>query len=100
MLHPPLWFGPTGPGGQDLVERVETVRPEASVAGDPFRGALDRADDRPAASLPPGLLARQEPRALEHAEMLRDRGERDVERLGQRADARLAAGERHEDRAA
>src|SRR5438093_1467699 len=99
MLRSPSLFGPTRPGGEELVERVETFRPVAPVARDPLRGALHRADDGPAASLPSRLLARQEPRALEHAQVLRDRGQRDVEGLGERADARLATGERDEDRA-
>jgi hypothetical protein len=44
--------------------------------------------------------AREQPRALEHAQMLRDRGQRHPERLGKLPHTRLADGEARQNRPA
>jgi hypothetical protein len=50
---------------------------------DPSGGVRERRGHEPAAADAPGALAHEEPRLLEDAEVLRDRGEREVERLRQ-----------------
>jgi hypothetical protein len=61
---------------------VERLRPQAAWAGLSVAAALDQ------------------PGALEHLQVTRDRGQADRERLGQLVDRRLAVREPGEDRAA
>ena len=62
---------------------VELRFPEAPVAGDPLGRVFQGVDGETAAMNPAVPLAREQPGALEHSEMLRDCGERDAERPGQ-----------------
>src|SRR5438093_1710084 len=82
---------------QVRVESIEPLLPEPAVTLHPF------GDIPEALRLEPGrtplrlAAARDEPGALEHLEMLRDRGKRHVEGLGQLRDGRLTLRETRED---
>lgn len=64
-------------------EGVKLTLPEAPVAFDPFRGGPHGLRNDGAAPQPSVLRAREEPGILQNPEVLRDGGERDVERPGQ-----------------
>jgi len=83
---------------EERVEGVEAMLPEGSVGVDPFRGLAQRARLEREHVLAPADLAPQETRALEHAEVLGDRVQRQIEWLGQIRDASLAEREPGEDR--
>jgi hypothetical protein len=96
MFDPPF----RGPRPEQLLECVQARVPVVPVAFEPCRGAVHLLDHDAAPPLPSGLLADQEARLLEHPEVLRDGGQRDVERGRERADVRLPLRERDEDAAA
>lgn len=83
-----------------LGEGVELPLPKAAVAGDPGGGVLHRARRQPAPAHPALAAAVDQPGALQHAQVLGDRGEGNTERLSQRCDGGLAGGEAGQDRAA
>src|SRR5262249_3446244 len=67
-------------GLEKLLQGVQPPIPELLVALDPRRRTLHRSRHEPAVVDPPVLLAGEQPGMLEDAQVLRDRGERDVER--------------------
>src|SRR5262245_37288027 len=83
--------------GQVLVEAVKALLPEAAVALQPVHPVLPRRRFQPAR--PPLRLAAalDQPRPLQHLEMLRHRGAADLERLGELADRRLPQRQPRED---
>src|SRR2546422_8430855 len=90
-----LGFGLGEVGG----ERVELRLPVAAVPLDPAGRLFHGAGDQPAAAHPAMLGVSHEPRALEHAQVLVNAGERDGEGARQLGDPRLAPREAGEDRA-
>jgi hypothetical protein len=65
-------------------KRGKLALPVPLVAGDPLGGSFHRSGVKAATADPTVFLSREKPRLLEHSEMLRDRGERYVERFGER----------------
>src|SRR6266508_440639 len=85
---------------QVLVQPIESLLPDHAIALDPLVDFLERARRerrRPPLRL---LAARNEPGALEHLQVLADRGQAHVERFGELADRCAAFRETREDRAA
>jgi hypothetical protein len=81
-------------------ETVEIVGPEALVAVEPFHRLLHRLRGEPACDDAAGLLACDQAGVRQHVEMLHDRRQRHVERLGELTDRkRVAVGQPREQRA-
>src|SRR5439155_10943514 len=80
-----------------VVQAIEAGFPVPPVLADPFGRVPERLRLQPAR--PPLRLTSllEEPRALEHLEVLRDRREAEIERGRQLRDRRLALGESRED---
>jgi hypothetical protein len=78
-------------------EAIELVLPESPVGLEPLRGFLQWRRGEPAAADAPVAPPLDEPGALQHREVLADRGERHREGSGEVPDGRLAAGEAGED---
>jgi len=81
-----------------LLELVEALGPDLTAAVDPVDRAVEhgglevtRTELRPPTT-------RDEPAALEHLQVLRDRGKAEVERLGQLVHRGVAGGEASQDR--
>jgi hypothetical protein len=70
---------------QIALERVELTLPERPVIGDPFTHVLEAARLEREPVKPAVTAARNEPGPLEHAQVSRNGGQRDVERLGEPA---------------
>jgi hypothetical protein len=81
-------------------EEIELRLPELPVVRDPLEGAAHRHGIERGATHAPFLLHGREPRALEHADVFRDGGERHREARGELADGAVAGGESREDVAA
>lgn len=81
-------------------EAIEVVFPEAPVAVEPPRRAAQRPGGEAHAANPPVAPPLHEPGALEHDEVLADRGERHREGARQLADGGLAGRQARHDRAA
>src|SRR5881296_2013300 len=76
MLHPPSRVGSTPAAGEVGREGVEVFLPVATVLRDPA-GRLAHRPERGAAAAEPAVpLAHDQPGVLEHAQMLRDGGQR------------------------
>src|SRR6185437_15531456 len=78
-------------------QSLETAFPEAAIEGEPLRGLADRRGIEAAAAMLAVAAALDEPGALEHTQMPRDRRQRDGEGLGQLPHRRLARGEPRQD---
>lgn len=65
--------------------------PKAPVAGNPFGGVLKRLGDKLAAAHAAVFFLHQQPRPLQHAQVPRDRWQRDIKRFGQFHHRRLTA---------
>jgi len=72
------------------LERIQLGLPELAVHEQPLGRVAERSRDQPTDVLAPLLLSLDQPRVLEHREMLRDRGQRDGEGLGEERDGRVA----------
>src|SRR5688572_8609834 len=70
----------------DLVQLVETGRPELAVTLDPRRLLFEPAGTQPAGSHPPHLLGDHEARMLQHADVLLHAGQRHSERVRELGD--------------
>src|SRR5258708_2292194 len=84
---------------QVIVQAIEALFPETPVVLQPVGGILERTGFEPAR--PPLRLAtaRNKTGALEHFEVLGDRGKAHRERLGQLGDGNLARDKARQDRA-
>src|ERR1700722_12228889 len=71
------------------VQLVEACGPELAVALDPCRFLLQPAPAEPAGPHPPDLLRGDEPRPLQHADMLLHARQRHVELVGKLRDRRI-----------
>jgi hypothetical protein len=80
-------------------EPVEARLPEASIVEDPAGRITQRHGYEPAQPNAPLLPNGSEPRALQHADVLRDRRERHVEVARELADRLVPARQLREDRA-
>src|SRR5580704_16061038 len=80
-----------------IVQAVEALVPEAPVVIEPPGRVPERTRPEPAGPVLGVAAPRDEPRALEHLEVLRDGGEAHLERRGQLGDRSLALGEAGED---
>ena len=81
-----------GDGHEVGVELVESPRPVFVLGAQPFACSFERIGGQPIGPYPALLVRGDEPGLFEHVEVLRERRERHVERLGQlrrrcRADA-------------
>ena len=83
-----------------LFEPIEPGLPDLPVSTDPLDGVIERCGLEAAGPVLGVLSSRDQPRALEHLEVLGDRLEAHVERFGQLVHRRLAVGEPGEDRSA
>jgi hypothetical protein len=83
--------------GEVSLERVELLLPKLSAVLDPFDGIVHRPRPQPAAVNAPFLLAVKQARALEHAQVPRDRRRGHLKRSGQIADRSLTVREALED---
>src|SRR5437773_5993753 len=82
------------------IEAIETLFPDRAVALGPRGDFLERSRLEPAGP-PLGLAStRDQARPFEHPQMLRDRGQTDLERSGQLGDRALPRDESRENRAA
>ena len=81
-------------------ECVELPLPEHALVGDPRRSFLERTGHETEDVAPPLAAAFEESRALEHSQVSRDGGKRDVHRFGEYARRRGVAREPGEKRAA
>lgn len=81
-------------------ESVEALLPECAVMGDPVGCGRERLRIETAVVDPPLAPALQETGLFENLEVLRDRGQRHVERLRQIGDACLSESQPREDSAA
>ena len=79
---------------------VELLFPVQPVPLDPGRGLAHRPSDEPAAPHAPVAAPADEPGALEHPQMLGNRGQAHGEWPRQFSDGRFAGGEARDDRAA
>ena len=82
-----------GIGAQESFERIQSLRPELLVEGEPLVRAAQRAGFEPAHMGPATHLATDQPGALERLDVLRRRGERDREGLCELTDGPFAGGE-------
>ncbi len=80
------------------VEVVEAVRPERAVPLEPLCSVAERLTPQPRRAQLCCSAALDQPGALEHAQVLRHRLDRDRKRLGELVDGRLAGCEPLEDR--
>ncbi len=80
-------------------ERVETGGPESGVLLEPAHRVPQRTGRQRHAMHPAFDGAGQQSRVFEHADVLRDRGQRDLERLGQLRHRRGPARQPRQDRA-
>lgn len=83
-------------GGQKGRELVELLLPEDPVFHDPRLRITQRRSDESTSAYAPVASDIGESRALQHAQVLGDAGERHVELRGEFADRPLAAREVHE----
>ena len=81
-------------------EGVELLLPKLAAVLDPFDGFGHRARSQTATMNPPFPVSVEQSRALEHAQVARDRRRRDLERGRQVSDGCLAMSEALEDAAA
>jgi hypothetical protein len=82
-----------------FLQVVESVFPEFAMARDPLRRGVHRSGIEPAVVDPTLSAPCEESRFFQNLQVLRDRGERDVERLGEVGDAELARRQSRQDRA-
>src|SRR3990170_8559442 len=82
-----------------FVQAIETLLPEAAISFQPFIGVLERARAEPAGAPLRLATARDQAGALQHLEVLGDRGQAHLEGLGQLRDGRLTRGQASENRA-
>jgi hypothetical protein len=82
------------------VQGVELLGPEPPVGGDPLRGFAHGIHHEAAAADPAFLLADEQARLFEHAQVAGDRRERDIEGRREIGDGGFAAREAREDRPA
>ena len=87
-------------GGQRGFEEVEAGGPFRACLYHPLGDLVERPGLEREEVLAPGHAPLHQPGALQDADVLRHRVERDVERLGDLGDARLAGGEAPQDAAA
>src|SRR4029079_8103966 len=73
----------------DLVQLVETGSPELPVALDPRGLLFETTHPQPASPHPADLLGDDEPRMLQHADVLLHAGEGHLERVGKLGDRRV-----------
>src|SRR5512135_3476982 len=85
---------------QVVFQSIEALVPEAAIVLDPVGRGGERPGVEPAARDSAVAGATDQAGALEHAEVFRDGGARDGERLGQLPDRRVAGGKPGEDGAA
>jgi hypothetical protein len=78
---------------QELGQGIELLLPETLLTLNPLRGMLHRLRHEPATSDATVLLLAQEAGTLEDAEMLRDGGQRHIERLCKLADRGVSLGQ-------
>lgn len=81
------------------METVEGLLPERAVLCDPVGGGREGLRVQPAVVNPPLFAFLHEPGVLENLQVLRNRGQRDLEGLGEVGHAELAEGEPGENRA-
>src|SRR5690349_25080730 len=83
-----------------LVEAIEALGPETLVEGEPVGSALEGGGVEPAAAVLAVADPGNEGGLLQHLQMARDRGERDLERCGQLVDRALSLHEPQQNRPA
>lgn len=83
---------------QQAIEGSQSAAPECALLIDPVRGFVHRCGVQGKEVLSSTDAAPHEVCALEHANVLRDRVQRDVERLGECRDACFAFAQLREDR--
>jgi len=75
--------------GEKTLERVKLRRPEPLIAGEPAQRLRHRGGVEPARDAAPALAAPDQPRIVEHVEMLEHRRQRHGKGFGERRDAKL-----------
>jgi hypothetical protein len=93
----PLGFLLLQPIGQVFMESVEALFPEGAMLGDPVGGGVQWPRIEAAAVNSSLAAALHKPGLFQDFQVLRDSGERHVERLREVRDARLAEREPRED---
>src|SRR5208283_2212423 len=94
------WFAVLSFSLEVGIEAIETAAPEAAVEIQPLRGARQRFASQAAATVLAVPLVQDQRGPLQHLEVPRDRGQRDLERFGEFADRQIPVREACEDRAA
>src|SRR5579863_10433276 len=82
-----------------VLQAIEALFPETPIVIEPFRYILKRTGLQPAGTPLRLAPARNQARALQHLQMLGDRGHAHLERLGQFGDRGLTGSEPRENRA-
>jgi hypothetical protein len=82
-----------------FVHPVEPAFPREPALLGPCRDLIEAFRVERAWPILGAMTSDDEPSALEHLDVLRDRGERQIERLGELIHSRLSGGETYQDRA-